>query len=188
MSVPKSFCQRVCMIVMLAVLTAASAVADEYHSAWPSQAVRPWIGSEYWANPLQDWRIADGRLECIVSGANRNVHLLTHQLGPESGDLHMSVRLGRLDTDDTLDAGLVGFLLGVRGPLDDYRNNLLHGRGIPAGLTTTGELVIGLGQDRRSAPITGGATVLHAVALQLTAEPRGKDSRVLLSAWEPAAR
>ena len=171
---------------MLSVLPAASAVADEYHSAWPSQAVRPWIGSEYWSNPLQDWRIAGGKLECIVSGANRNVHLLTHQLGPESGDLHMSVRLGRLDTDGTLDAGLVGFLLGVRGPLDDYRNNLLHGRGIPAGLTTTGELVIGLGQDRRSSPIAGGAAVLNDVELRLTADPQGNDYRVLLSAWDPA--
>lgn len=65
-----------------------------FASRWDHQHDRVWLGSEYWANPLQDWRIANGRIECIKAAPNRNVHLLTHQLGDHQGGLTMSVRIG----------------------------------------------------------------------------------------------
>ena len=41
---------------------------------------RTWIGEDFFANRLQDWRIRGGRLECAV-GAKKNplraAHLLT---------------------------------------------------------------------------------------------------------------
>ena len=39
---------------------------------------RAWLGPQYWANPLQDWRLIDGRIECCVSGGDRNVFWLTY--------------------------------------------------------------------------------------------------------------
>ena len=118
-------------------------LAANFESAWPKGIERVWAGPEYWANPLQDWRIRDGRLECIVSGGNRNVHLLTRQLGPGEGDLIMSVRLGRIDPDETQsDYGWGGFRLGIRGFLDDYRNAAIWGKGFNAGITTAGELFL----------------------------------------------
>ena len=53
---------------------------DEVYKA-VIRAYNDWLGEEYWANPLQDWRIAHGRIECTNAALDRNVHLLTRQLG-----------------------------------------------------------------------------------------------------------
>ena len=47
---------------------------------------RSWLGPQYWANPLEDWRLIDGRIECRVSGADRNVFWLTRELSSKGGD------------------------------------------------------------------------------------------------------
>ena len=47
---------------------------------WPVNADRTWVGPELWANRLQDWKVSNGRLECIEGSAEllmRTVHLLT---------------------------------------------------------------------------------------------------------------
>jgi hypothetical protein len=58
-------------------------------------ADRTWIGPEYWANPLQDWQISQGTVECLVAAGNRNLHWLTRSLGKETGSLAMQVIIGR---------------------------------------------------------------------------------------------
>ena len=58
----------------------------EFHSRWDACPDRVWLGPEYWANPLQDWRIAGGRIECTNAAPDRNVHVLTRQLGERKGD------------------------------------------------------------------------------------------------------
>src|SRR5437868_15170331 len=77
---------------------------------------RPWIGPEYWSNPLQDWRLRGGRIECCVSGGDRNVFLLTHEVTAEPGTLTMRVRLGRLEEDSAPPGpGFAGFRAGIHG-------------------------------------------------------------------------
>ncbi|MEZ5398580.1 MAG: alkaline phosphatase D family protein [Bryobacteraceae bacterium] len=101
---------------------------------------RPWLGPEYWANPLQDWRLRDGRFECFVSGGDRNVFWLTRELGP-SGDFTMSVRLGRLDSARA--QGWAGFRMGVKTWFGEWKDAAVRGFGLNAGLTADGELFIG---------------------------------------------
>jgi hypothetical protein len=69
---------------------AAGEPGAPFRSAWDRAPDRVWLGAEYWANPLQDWRIAGGRIECARAAADRNVHVLTRQLANRSGtlDLH----------------------------------------------------------------------------------------------------
>ena len=57
---------------------------------------RVWAGEDYWANPMEDWRIKDGRLVCVRGETDRNVHLLTFGLDEDKpgGAFSMSVRLG----------------------------------------------------------------------------------------------
>ena len=156
--------------------------AEEFRSAWPADAVRPWAGPEYWTNPLQDWRIADGRLECIASGGDRNVHLLTRQLGAAGGDLRMSVRLGTLaDPAARPTNGWAGFRIGIRGDFDDFRDSVRRGRGLDAGVTTAGELFIGAPKGGDPAA----AVPLDDVELRLSAEPDGGGYRLVLSAHDP---
>src|SRR5687767_14303173 len=68
--------------------------ADEFRSRWDACPDRLWLGPEYWANPLQDWQVANGRIECTNAAPDRNVHVLTRQLGEPSGTLDTSVRVG----------------------------------------------------------------------------------------------
>jgi len=118
---------------------------------------RPWIGPEYWTNPLMNWRLSEGRIENTHGGWVNEVHSLTHQLKPGNGDFSMSVRIGHLD--DSIEAaeevGFVGFKFGAVGHRNDYRSNVLHDLSngfakelnreppIRAGIATDGRLLIG---------------------------------------------
>jgi len=106
----------------------------------PPALERSWIAPELWGNRLQDWRIANGRLECIQGAANkplRTVHLLSHRLGETKGSCELSVRAGLIDAQASTSRGAaVGFLLGAGGPDVDIRAAALvhHSRGPGAGL------------------------------------------------------
>ncbi len=131
-------------IALLLILLCTSVLAADFKSQWPASAARPWAGADYWANPMQDWRMKDGRLECAVSGGDRNVFLLTRELTPAKASFSTSVRLGRLESDQPpLKEGFVGFRVGIRGAFNDYRDSAVRGDGLEAGLTSSGRLFIG---------------------------------------------
>ena len=131
-----------------------------------------WLGPEYWANPLQDWRRADNRFECHAAGGDRNVFWLTKELNP-GGNFRMSVRLGRISGDTAKDPqGWVGFRFAMRGHFSDYRDTAIRGLGWDAGVSADGRLFIG---------IAGGsnARVNSLSDLELTLERIG--SKLVLS-------
>jgi alkaline phosphatase D len=114
-----------------------------FRSAWNKQESRVWPGPEYWSNPLQDWHVHDGKLECIVAGGDRNVVLLTREVSARSGDLKICVRMGKVDAP-TSQVGFVGFRLGSKnGMSSDYRASAIYGRGLNVGVTANGLLFIG---------------------------------------------
>ena len=153
-----------------------------FASRWQATPDRVWPGPEYWTNPLQDWRVAGGRLECIKAAPDRNVHLLTRELGEGPGEFKMSVRVGRVG-GGPLDrgSGSFGFRVGIRGPLPDFRNRLLFGTGLNAGLTSDGGLFLG-----ELAAAEPGRVVLRgeAIELRLAAQPQDGGYRVILAAHE----
>lgn len=133
----------VAALQMLAPSFFASAETSAgFLSAWPQDASRVWPGPEYWANPLQDWQIQRGRLECISPGGDRNVALLTREIAERAGDLHLRVKLGRLDSV-MLTEGFVGFRVGSKHQMNDYRATAIYGQGMNAGIDATGRLFIG---------------------------------------------
>lgn len=169
--------------IILASLFFAAAIlpAAEFHGQWPAQLNRPWIGPEYWSNPLQDWRIRNGRLECFVAGGDRNVYLLTRELASAPGELTMRVKLGRLEEDSgPIKEGFVGFRLGVRGLFHEYRDSAVRGFGMNAGISGDGRLFIA--HLPESAPRIPGA--LQNVELRLTARPAGKGYTIRLVAFD----
>jgi alkaline phosphatase D len=156
----------------LAWILAATALAADFRAAVHPRLSRTWLGPEYWANPLQDWRLAAGRIECLHTGPNRNVHLLTHRLARGAGEFEVTVRAGWIEGT----GGSVGFRVGIRGPLDDYRNALLFGRGIDAGMGVDGTLFFDeppqpSGPPRRGPVVLSlrGAAAESAYRLTLTA-------------------
>src|SRR5213592_4692429 len=61
---------------------------------------RTWLGAEYWANRLQDWRLHQGRMECLTGASGdeaRTVAALTLDLTKSAGAAHLSVRTGTLE-------------------------------------------------------------------------------------------
>lgn len=176
-----------CLLPVLFLATSPLLFAADFASSFPGHTARPWIGAEYWANPLQDWRLAGGRLECFVSGAGRNVQILTHQLGKANAAFSASVRLGRLRPEGPIDAGWAGFRIGISGPVDDYRYAAIHGRGLDAGITTSGKLFLGT-EQYRAALLTRDASIpLNDVELKLTAAPAGDSVRLVLTAVDRAS-
>ena len=181
---PKRKLTRRRFIATSASLAATSVVAPllraqtatEFRSRWDACHDRVWLGAEYWANPLQDWQIANGRIECANAAPDRNVHVLTRQLAERSGNLNMTVRVGRIGGGALTTTGSVGFRVGAQGPLREYRNSLIFGRGLDAGIGADGLLFVG---DARGAqPVN---LPSDGAELRLTAEPKGDSCAVMLS-------
>ncbi len=109
----------------------------------PTDNSRVWIGKEYWANPLQDWQLNHGQIECVGSGGYRNIYLLTNEIGPEKGNFKISVEADKLIGKEVLTKGWIGFEIGIKGEFNDYRDSAIRGRGFPVGITTSGQMFIG---------------------------------------------
>ena len=62
MNIHRTVFALVCAVVILGCETSTDTV---YTSALPAATERVWIGPEYYANRLMDWRLRDGRLECV---------------------------------------------------------------------------------------------------------------------------
>ncbi|MFK7778937.1 MAG: twin-arginine translocation pathway signal, partial [Gimesia sp.] len=86
---------------------------------WNKTHDRVWLGEEFWANPMEDWRIVDGAAECQTTAGDRNIQLVTHQLTNTQADFNMSVRVSQVDLKQQ-DGG-VGFRVGVKSDLNEYR-------------------------------------------------------------------
>jgi alkaline phosphatase D len=147
-----------------------------FRSRWHESPDRIWLGAECWANPLQDWRIANGRIECAHAAPDRNVHALTCHLGDRRGTLDMRVQLGPI-AGTLAPAAWAGFRVGARGPLGDYRNNLIQSRGLDAGIDSSGVLFIGEARSASPVSLVGGD-----VELRLSAAPGGDGYTVRLTA------
>ena len=117
--------------------------STSFIATWPDAVVRTWLGPDFWANRLQDWEIADGRIECLITDSNRNVNLLTCELTEKAGEINVSADLGVLADLPVSDQNWVGFRLGARGRFNDYRDNAIFGQGLDVGITTSGDLFIG---------------------------------------------
>ena len=88
----------------------------------PRNVTRHWLGPAFWGNRLQDWRLHQGRIECLQGDAGyelRAVGLLTRSLAPGDGRGRLRVRTGLLTPRGV--EGFGGFLLGVGNGALDYR-------------------------------------------------------------------
>ena len=123
----------------LATVAVCSGVfGSEFKSAWSADVDRVWIGPDFWANRLQDWRLRGGRLELADYAATmplRTVHLLTHRLTAD-GTASLRVRTGILgDAEAVTPTAESGFLIGAGQGMDYRAAALIHRNGGPgAGL------------------------------------------------------
>jgi hypothetical protein len=166
------------------------AVQVSFQSAWPRGVERTWVGPEYWANRLQDWRVRDGRLECLTAASDRNVHILTRRIGTRPGGFSTSVRTAIAAANrGAKERNWVGFRIGARGDFDDYRDSAIYGKGLNAGLSAEGDLFIGDYELLQKDPVR---KVLRealgsGVELRFEARPDGERAVLVLTALDPAS-
>lgn len=115
--------------------------SEPYLSNWQTLPDRSWAGEMLWANRLQDWQIKNGGLECIIRGRNRTVALLTHDLGSQKGEFSIKTDFRFLNREVSED--FIGFRIGNKGPIDDYRSAAIYGKGLNLGIRTDGKWVLG---------------------------------------------
>ncbi len=164
-------------------LLTGSVQGAEVRSRLPEGITRPWIGPDYWAEDGKlhpdDWRLSDGRIECLDAGPGNQLHLLTRELAPHDGRLEMSLRMGRLNQRTE---GFAGFLFAVTGAENEYRANLLDNKFVRAGLDGAGHLVIG---DQKSAEALPESALDHLL-LKMTAYCTDNRAEVSLRALASA--
>ncbi len=160
--------------------SASSAAAAEHTSDWRTLPDRVWLGADYWANPMEDWRIAGGAAECQTTKGDRNIQLLTHQLTNTKGSLAMSVKINQVEVSGK-DGG-AGFRLGNRSDIDEYRSNCFSKAKLAAGLRA-GSLFIG----RKEAAVAG-LNRPKNVTLRLTGSPAGGRYALTLTASDAKGR
>ncbi len=142
--------------------------------AWSRTHDRVWLGGEFWANPMEDWQIADGGAECRNLGGNRSIHSLIHQITHPTKGFSLSVQMSQLEVRGR-DAG-GGFRLGVRSELNEYRSNCFASGGVNAGVAD-GRLQLG----PKSEPLAPGADP-KKIALVLSGVASGADVTLTLEA------
>ena len=156
-----------------------------FESQWKRMPNMVWLGEEYWANRLQDWCIRDGYLECLVYGQNRNVHLLTHQVGSSGNHFTTSVSL-KLNGEaiDKFD-GEIGFTLGLKGRYPGFQSACITGKGINVGVNHSGKLFAGTETSGamvdRSQLIKGVRLVVSVEGLDLRLEAQNIDGSKIAS-------
>ncbi|MCS5643697.1 MAG: alkaline phosphatase D family protein [Dehalococcoidia bacterium] len=145
---------------------------------WNRTHDRVWIGGEFWSNPMEDWRVTNGWVQCQTTAANRSIHSVTRQLTDPGSPFAMSIELSQSAAIEN-DGG-AGFRIGIRSDLNEHRSNCFAKNGLNAGLV--GNNLI-LGESR--GPLTAILDNSH-VLLTLQGRPQGKTCVLTLTARDPA--
>lgn len=173
-----------------AASSATTAPRNKNASAWDLYPNRVWLGGDFWANPMEDWRIIDGGAECQSLAAGRNIHWITKRCAEPLKGFTTSVEIRQLEQEGA-DGG-AGFRIGARSDVDEYRSNSFAINGIEAGLrdgqlfiqkTSQGveidagiatELKLTVSGDKNSAALTlvaaQGDSVVGSVSAKVPAE------------------
>ncbi|MBI1372634.1 MAG: twin-arginine translocation pathway signal [Phycisphaera sp.] len=159
---------------------AGSAGAAAFRGDFAKTPDRVWAGPEYWANPMEDWRVADGQLECISRADDRNVHLLKHQMAPRAEAFEMSVRLGMTHTGKN---GSGGFRFGIHDEVNDYRGNCFFGGGWVALVKSNRTLMLAGATAKLD-----DAADLADITLKLSVRPAGDKHAATLTATNAAGK
>lgn len=177
--------KKIAGVLMLIFIGLSVVHASDFKMKKPNTQ-RIWLGTDYWANRIQDWQINDGKIECLASNWNRNISLLTYRLGEEMGSFQMSVD-AKILNQTASSRNWVGFRLASKGKFNDYRDDAIYGVGLNAGITTNGELFIGDIPVKYIKNAEGVSPYLkEGVTLNLTAEPQGENYRIEISVTRKA--
>ena len=138
------------LITLISLVLGSCGVRENnFKKSWNSIDDRIWVGSEFWSNRLQDWKVQNGRLECVSNNPKlmlRTTHLINYRLANKGGDFFAKIDAGAIQSAQNTDAAC-GFLIGAGGKLNVWGASLIQqkqgpGAGFFAGFTASGDLFV----------------------------------------------
>ncbi len=123
-----------CLTTLGGGFTTLLQAGDEFRSSFTEQPDRRWVGPDFLANRLQDWRVTDGWLTCTEGRANtpmRTCGLLTREIDPSLGGFTIQTELRATAAGPRTLEEHAGFLFGIGGPEVDPKIRALV-QGVPA--------------------------------------------------------
>ncbi len=90
----------------------------------PAGVSRAWVGPEFFANRLADWRLEGGGVHCLEAGRRRGLrtlHWLTRSVLPGPGQLRLEVVVDSPLEHGWHEGAMAGFLVGAGGEHVDPR-------------------------------------------------------------------
>ena len=103
---------------------------------------RTWIGEDFWAVPLEDWRINEGRIEFRGKGQQATCTVLPYTLTTGEDPFLIKFEMGL--TEKGLNDGSAGLIIGSEAIEEkDHKTAVYFGKGINAGVNTEGYVFIG---------------------------------------------
>jgi len=139
----KSFIRYICLVVS-ALLLLHSCRQELLPVQYDFNTVnnRVWIGEDFWAVPLEDWRVNSGKIEFIGEGLQSTCSLLPYVLNSDGGGFTIKLDMGLSERGEN--EGASGLTIGSTAPEeDDIRAAVYFGRGINLGINTSGFAFIG---------------------------------------------
>ena len=122
----KTLALSAALAAFASLFTACASESTSFGDRFKRTPDRPWPGPEWYANRVQDWRIREGRLECVTNQARlglRTVHLLTRR--PRASGEEPVLLEARIAPSEPARGfggpGLAGFLVGAGDSEIDYR-------------------------------------------------------------------
>ncbi|MDA0349304.1 MAG: hypothetical protein O3C43_17380 [Verrucomicrobia bacterium] len=170
---------RIILIFISVLFFETSISAAEFRFDWSTKVNQKWIGRHFWQNSYRDWQQANGRIEVTHPGGNRSAVVTSFAINA-SNDFEITMRMGQLQAVQTGKSGWGGFKLGLQGNrihTENWKNQMIHCMGTPAGITSDGKLFVD--QIRIDAPkITNGDNL----TLKLTSKVSGNHTELRLTA------
>lgn len=132
------------LFTMLLPAAGQTASGGKFQMGFSARASRQWVGPDFYAQRLEDWRLNRGAIECLGAAANRYLYLLTREAVAGPGGMEISVKVSVPEYPTRARTrNYVGLRLGIKSPGGDYRQAAVEAQGLEAGLTTDGLLFIG---------------------------------------------
>ena len=125
-------------LVLLSIVLSCFAGAETFKTGFTDGVDRYFVSPDIWTNPMEAWKVRNGRLEVDRPTANLNAQNLTHQIKAGNGSFSVEATVGALKGK----VKSTGFRIGIKSQLGDYRSALLFGRGLNAGIDEKGNIFI----------------------------------------------
>jgi alkaline phosphatase D len=129
------------IVAILAVINSCKTRPEVFKADFENVNDRIWVGEDFWAIPMEDWRVRDGRIEGF-GNIRGKVNILTRTIKQGQGSFHVSASMGLMEERGNHSAA--GFEIGIYDEEDpDVRAACYFGRGINAGISTEGLIYLG---------------------------------------------